>query len=160
MRAITPTGERSTHNIPDCRKGRVSKCKVSINLLNKRSKADFTVGNIYIFTNISKGSQSGMSSIKINWRCVIFQPMVFRSRIYTKSLQALLSSVPRGFAAHSRVLLRLPSLAINGQTGGEKRRPETQSHTKSSSDMPARHIRVNNASKYITHPKEIWILHI
>ena len=36
-------------------------------------------------------------------------------KFYERSLQALLSSAPRGFAAHSRVLARLASLAQIGE---------------------------------------------
>ena len=69
-----------------------------------------------------RGCQLGLLSINFVFRNVIFQPMVFPFRLsevqmkfYERLLQALLSSAPRGFAARSRVLARLASLAQIGE---------------------------------------------
>ena len=70
--------------------------------------------------------QPGVSSIKINWWCVIFQQINGISlcvgeaemKICKRSLQALLSSSFCSFAARSNVLSRLSSLAIHGGVSG------------------------------------------
>ena len=48
-------------------------------------------------------------------------------KLYERSLQALLSSAPRGFAARSRVLASLASLASLAQIGELSRRLELMS---------------------------------
>ena len=69
-----------------------------------------------------RGCQLGLLSINFVFRNVIFQPMVFPFRLsevqmkfYERLLQGLLSSAPRSFAARSRVLARLASLAQIGE---------------------------------------------
>ena len=60
----------------------------------------FLISVSIVFLNVSQtfmAGQPGMSTIKINWRCNIFQPM----KIYKRSLQGLLSSTPYSFAARS-----------------------------------------------------------
>ena len=90
-----------------------------------------------VFLKVWQSFMPGMSSIKINWWCIIFQTMVFRFgwakqkwkfiRDWKRLLQALLSSAPHGslagsrvgrFAHHgelaSRLLLRFVVFFLNG----------------------------------------------
>ena len=69
-----------------------------------------------------RAGRLGLLSINFNFRNVIFQPMVFpfvwakyKWKFVRGWLQALLSPAPRGFAARSRVLARLASLAQIGE---------------------------------------------
>ena len=74
-------------------------------------------------THRRSGCQLGLLSINFDFRNVIFQPMVFPfvwakyklMKLYKRSLQALLSSAPRGFAARLHVLARLASLTQIGE---------------------------------------------
>ena len=47
--------------------------------------------------------------------CISLRLSEVQTKFYERSLQALLSSAPRGFAARSRVLARLASLAKIGE---------------------------------------------
>ena len=70
-----------------------------------------------------RGCQLGLLSINFVLRNVIFQPIVFPfiwakfkwNKFYERSLQALLSSAPRGFATCSHVIAKLASLPPIGE---------------------------------------------